>query len=223
MRNRVYTVNVKNNHTYELKGGILMRSVLPMRTAKIGYIVISAALCLLGISAIAFPGFMASFIGVICGILLIAFGCIRIVGYLSRDLYRLAFQYDLTLGILLIALGIMMLISPKSFMTFMCIALGLYILADALFKVQIASESKRFGIGPWWLILALAIITGVCGLMLMFRPGQSSDVLMILFGITLLSEGILNISTAIATVKIIKHQQPDVIEVKYYSDKESEE
>ena len=59
--------------------------------------------------------------------------------------------------------------------------------------------------------------------MLMFRPGQSSDVLMILFGITLLSEGILNISTAIATVKIIKHQQPDVIEVKYCSDKESEE
>ena len=80
------------------------RSVAPMRAAKIGYIIISVALCVLGIVLIAVPGFSAKALGIICGILLILFGAVRIAGYFSRDLYRLAFQYDLPLGFLLIAL-----------------------------------------------------------------------------------------------------------------------
>ena len=32
----------------------------------------------------------------------------------------------------------------------------------------------------------------------------------------LLSDGILNLSVAFSLVKIVKHQQPDVIDVEYY-------
>ena len=192
-----------------------MRSIAPMRIAKIGYIVISAALCILGIALIAFPQVSVSVIGIICGILLMLFGCIKLVGYFSKDLYRLAFQYDLMCGILLIALGFITLINPEGLMTFICIALGLYILADAIFKVQIALESKRFGIGTWWLILGFAVIAGIFGVLLMFRPGLGSRVLIIIFGVSLLADGILNFSTAIAAVKIIKNQRPDVIEMDY--------
>ncbi len=191
------------------------RSVAPMRVAKIGYIVISAALCVFGILLMAFPGFSASALGIICGITLLLFGGIKLVGYFSRDLYRLAFQYDLIFGILLIALGVIMLMQPKSLVTFVCIALGLYILSDGLFKIQIAMDSKRFGIREWWLIFVLAIVTAVCGLVLMMRPGYGSDLLMIIMGATLLFEGILNFSTVITAVKIIKHQKPDVIEVEF--------
>ena len=197
------------------KGVVLMRSIAPMRIAKIGYIVISAALCILGIALIAFPQVSVSVIGIICGILLMLFGCIKLVGYFSKDLYRLAFQYDLMCGILLIALGFITLINPEGLMTFICIALGLYILADAIFKVQIALESKRFGIGTWWLILGFAVIAGIFGVLLMFRPGLGSRVLIIIFGVSLLADGILNFSTAIAAVKIIKNQRPDVIEMDY--------
>ncbi len=161
------------------------------------------------------PGFSASALGIICGITLLLFGGIKLVGYFSRDLYRLAFQYDLIFGILLIALGVIMLMQPKSLVTFVCIALGLYILSDGLFKIQIAMDSKRFGIREWWLIFVLAIVTAVCGLVLMMRPGYGSDLLMIIMGATLLFEGILNFSTVITAVKIIKHQKPDVIEVEF--------
>lgn len=104
------------------------RSVAPMRAAKIGYIIISVALCVLGIVLIAVPGFSAKALGIICGILLILFGAVRIAGYFSRDLYRLAFQYDLPLGFLLIALGVIMLTNPTALMTFICVTLGIYIL-----------------------------------------------------------------------------------------------
>lgn len=197
------------------------RSIAPMRAAKIGYIIISAVLCILGVVLIVDPEFSATALNIICGTLLIVFGCVRLTGYFSKDLYRLAFQYDLTFGILLIALGILMLTHPGSLMTFISIALGIFILSDGLFKIQIAFEAKQFGIRKWWLILGFAILSGICGLVLMFRPGEGSNLLMILLGITLLSEGILSLSTMITAVKIVKHQKPDVIEADYY--KESEE
>lgn len=197
-----------------------MRSIVPMRTAKIGYITVSAVLCALGILLIAVPDFSVSAIGVICGILLILFGGVKLVGYFSKDLYRLAFQYDFAFGILLMILGIVILVHPGSVMTFICITLGLVILTDGLFKIQIAMESRSFGLSKWWLILLLAIVTGVFGAALIVRPGEGSSVLVILLGISMLSEGILNLSTMLTAVKIIRHQHPDIIEEIEYEERE---
>ena len=200
------------------------RSIAPMRAAKIGYVVISALLCVLGVLLIAKPALSVSVLGTVSGVLLIVFGAVRLLGYFSRDLYRLAFQYDLAFGIVLIALGVIMLFSPTGLMTFICITMGLYILSDGLFKIQIALDSKRFGLKEWWVILLLAILAGAFGTALLFRPGEGSQVLMILLGITLLAEGILNFITVITAVKIVRHQQPDVIEVEICEDnRESEE
>lgn len=190
-----------------------MRSVAPMRAAKVGYLILSTALCALGIVLIVLPDLSAKVIGLLCGILLLLFGCIRLVGYFSKDLYRLAFQYDLVFGILSIVLGIAILIRPESLMTFVCIALGLSILTDGLFKIQIAWQAKNFGIRNWWLILSCAVLASLCGVVLMFRPGAGSNVLMILMGITFLSEGILNFCTMLTAVKIVRYQMPDVIDV----------
>lgn len=189
-----------------------MRSVLPMRAAKIGYIVMSAALCVLGVLLICIPEFFSGLLGVLIGIVLIVFGAVRMAGYFSKDLYRLAFQHDLTSGIILISLGVIILINPASLMIFVCSAMGLFLLMDGVMKIQTAFEAKKFGLGTWWLIFAMAVLTGLMGLALMLRPGAGSELLMILLGISILSEGILNLITAITAIKIIKHQRPDVIE-----------
>lgn len=197
-----------------------MRSVTPMKTAKIGYIVLSAVLCVLGLVLILFPEFSASMLGVACGIVLILFGIVKLVGYFSRDLYRLAFQYDLASGCLLILLGIVMLLRPDSLLNFICVALGIYILTDGLFKIQIAVDARRFGLRRWWLILTEAILAAILGLVLIFRLTDSARVLTVLLGITMLAEGILNLSTVITAVKIVKNQKPDVIDAEFYESEE---
>ncbi len=197
-----------------------MRSVTPMRIAKTGYIIISAVLCVLGIMLIVNPEFSASMLGIICGVVLIAFGIVKLIGYFSKDLYRLAFQYDLVFGIVICVLGVLMLVNPGALMTFICITLGISILADSVFKLQIAIDSRKFGIDKWWLILTFSIISGVFGLILMFRPGESSNVISVILGISLLCDGILNFSTVITAVKIVKNQKPDVIEIDYEEGKE---
>lgn len=192
-----------------------MRSVTPMRIAKIGYIVMSVMFCIAGALFIALPDISITMIGISMGIAMIVFGIVKLVGYFSRDLFRLAFQFDLELGILLLVLGLIVLIRPDDLMTFMCIALGISILTDGLFKVQIALDSKRFGIKSWWVILALAVVAGTIGVLLIFRSAKSAQFLTVLLGVSILAEGILNLYTVISTVLIIKHQQPDVIEIEY--------
>ena len=135
-----------------------MRSVVPMKTAKIGYLVISVLFCVLGIVLIAAPGTSVVWLGRLLGIGMIVFGAIKLVGYFSRDLFRLAFQYDLAFGILLIALGIVTLARPGGAMSFLCIVFGIPVLADGLFKIQISLDAKRFGIEKWWVVLLLAAL-----------------------------------------------------------------
>ena len=189
-----------------------VRSIRSIQTAKVGYLVISAALCILGVLLIVYPTISAKALCYILGGVLTVYGIIKMVGYFSKDLYRLAFQHDLTSGIILIALGVIVLINPASLMIFVCSAMGLFFLLDGVLKIQTAFEAKKFGLGRWWLIFAMAVITGLLGLALMLRPGAGSNLLMILLGISILSEGILNLITAITAIKIIKNQRPDVIE-----------
>lgn len=192
------------------------RCTVPMWVAKAGYIVMSLVFCGAGTLFIAKPDLSAVVISRALGAAMIVFGLIKLVGYFSKDLFRLAFQYDLGFGLLLIALGILALAKPAGALDFIFTALGVAILTDGLFKLQIAVDSKRFGISTWWLTLVLAVITGVVGLALVFRPWDSARLLTILLGAALVAEGILNLCVAISTVKIVNHQRPDVIEVTSY-------
>lgn len=197
------------------------RSTAPMWVAKTGYIIMSLVFCGAGVLFIAKPELSAVVISRALGAAMIVFGIIKLVGYFSRDLFRLAFQYDLGFGLLLIALGVLVLAKPAGVLDFIFIALGISILTDGLFKVQIAVDSRRFGISTWWLTMALAIVTGLVGLSLVFRPWDSARLLTVLLGTALLAEGILNLCVAVSTVKIVDHQQPDVIEVTSFEVEDS--
>ena len=186
-----------------------MRSVLPMKAAKIGYIILSVLYCVLGILLITMPELSITALGILLGIGMIVFGIVKIVGYFSKDLFRLAFQYDLAFGGLLIALGIIVLVHPAHLLSFFCIVMGIAVLCDGLFKIQIAIDSKPFGIKTWWVILAFAIITVAAGILLIIRPAEAAHVLTIFLGISMLADGILNLIVALFTVKIIDHQLPD--------------
>ena len=186
-----------------------------IKAAKIGYIMISILLCVLGIVLIAVPDFSVTLLCRLGGGIMVLFGLVKIVGYCSKDLYRLAFQFDLAFGILLMALGIILIIRTDAMVNLICIVMGICVLADALFKIQISIDSKDFGIQKWWLILTMATLTGVAGFLLVFRPSESIKIIMILFGIALITEGVLKLITILTAVKIIRHQLPEVIDAEY--------
>lgn len=186
-----------------------VRCVIPMRTAKVGYIILSTLFCVLGVLVMAMPQATLSVLHWVLGGFLILFGAVKLVGYFSKDLYRLAFQYDMALGALLLVLGVITLARPALTLDLLCVMLGVPLLADGLFRVQMALDAKRFGIPQWWLILALAILLGGFGVSLLVAPGRSAQLLTVLLGLGLFSEGLLNLCVAISAVKIVGYQKPD--------------
>lgn len=182
------------------------------KTAKIGYIAMSAILGVIGIMLIAIPDFSVTLAARICGVTLAAFGIFKLIGYFSKDLYRLVFQYDLAFGILLLSIGAVMLIRPGKAIHFICAMLGVYILADGLMKVQIAIDAKRFGLHSWLYIFMTAILVCIAGLIMLFRPDNGARILTILLGISLLSEAALNLLTALTAVKL---RNKNIIDVDF--------
>lgn len=185
-----------------------------MRVAKTGYVVISVLLLVLGAALLIWPEASVRWIGMLLGIGMIVFGIIKLVGYFSRDLFRLAFQYDLAFGVLLIALGVITLVQPNGTMSFLCVVYGIPVLADGLFKVQIALDSRRFGIRRWWLIMLTAAVTVLLGVLLVLRPAEAARTLAWMMGLSLVVDSVLNIIVALTTVKIVRNQMPDMIDAE---------
>lgn len=189
-----------------------MRSVAPMRIAKIGYLVMSALLCLIGVLLILFPNISLRLAGIFVSIILCVFGAIKLVGFFSKDLFRLAFENDLASGILMLALGISLLFHTEGTLSFLCTVLGILILTDGMLRIEIAMDARPFGIPLWWLILMFAIFTGAFGCLLIFRPSESMEIMVTILGLSLICDSILNFITILTTVKIIRKQYPNNIE-----------
>ena len=79
-----------------------VRSTGPLWAVKTGYIVVSVLFCVLGAVLLVMSERCVPWIGRALGIGMVVCGAIKLGGYFSKDLFRLAFQYDLAFGSLLI-------------------------------------------------------------------------------------------------------------------------
>ena len=181
-----------------------MRSVKFMRAAKTSYIVLSALYCVFGVLLIAVPDFSMKLLGILVGCMMIGFGAVKLMGYFSRDLYRLAFQFDLALGIASLIFGFVMIFRTGYAIEFLAGLIGVFMLIDAVFKIQTAIEANRFGIERWWMILVIALIVAVIGVLLLIQPFRATGVITRLIGLNLCLDGILNLYVVQSTVKTIR-------------------
>lgn len=186
-----------------------MRSSIPVKTAKIGCIIMSILLMGMGVYLALNPEIGVPTIGIAAGILSIAFGIFKIVGYFSRDLFRLAFEYDLAFGILLVVLGIIILTRPEHVMSFLCVVIGISVVTDSLLKVQVAVNARPFGIRRWWLIFIAAVLSGILGVLMILHPMDGAQALAVLFGVSLFIEGLMNLITMMLAVKVTKNMRKD--------------
>lgn len=173
------------------------------KVARVGYIVISLILYVLAV--LSFINIILSFdaFSMICAALLIAYGVIRLIGYFSKDFYCLAFQYDFALGVLVICLGAIILIRNPDKDT-VVLLLGIIALVDALFKIQIAADARKFGLMAWNIIFILSIVVAVSAFFMMMMPFRSLNIGHIVLGLMVLFEGIMNHYVMLVAVKSYK-------------------
>lgn len=180
-----------------------------IKFAKTGYILISILFYLSGVLCLIIPNISGKSVAIAGGIILIVYGIIKITGYFSKDLFCLAFQYDLACGIFLLVLGIVVLIANQKFKGHLLSAIGVLILLDSLLCIQTSLDAKRFGLSSWPVMLAFSILSGALGAALIVTNTQ------IIAGCGLLAEGLMRHYIVHCTVYLSPDYNPSSTKKHY--------
>ena len=175
-----------------------------IRCAKAGYIVSAVAFIALGLILTIWPEMSMITISYAAGAIVLASGIVRIAGYFSKDLYSLAFQFDLALGIFTVLIGIVFLLHPQWLISAIPFFVGIFVLVNGLFTFQTSLDSKRFGMKYWWVMLIFSVLSSALGIVLIIDPFTGAGVLTILIGVTMMCTGIEKLSLALYTIVIKK-------------------
>lgn len=186
---------------YKTSDRLEVKKLKQLKFARIGYILISIIFYVAGILCLVLPDIMAKNAAIAGGVILIIYGGIKIIGYFSRDLYCLAFQYDFACGSFLMVLGIIVLCMNEHFKGYLLSGLGLLILLDSLLGIQTAMEAHKFGFPSWPVILTASILSGTLGVVLIVINSKAAA------GFALLAEGFMRHYIIRSTVKLCPYSQ----------------
>ena len=129
-----------------------------LKIVKNMYIVMDICLIIVGLLILFSP---IKAINVLCrifGVVLSLLGAVKILGYFTKDIFQLAFQFDFALGIISVMLGAVLIFRTSYMVEILSICVGIFILVDGALKLQTAVDAKKFGIEKWWLILIIALL-----------------------------------------------------------------
>lgn len=196
-----------------------------LKTVKTVYSAVAVLECILGLVMLCYPGFSLSALGIILGIGLVLFGVVELIAYFSGSAPLILSRNVLAGGIFFIILGVLVLTNPLGLMNFICIVIGVGILADSLFKLQSVLDVRQFmSRGSWWLVFAALLLSVLAGILLVFWPGESGRALIVLLGIGLLLNGAFNIFDVVYVTMYVKefkdyyHTNFDYSDVVDYQD-----
>ena len=164
---------------------------------KNAYTAMTICLIALGAALLFAPQLGLKTLCVVYGVFLIVYG-------VAKDLFQLAFQFDLALGIVSIVLGIIIIEKSEYIIEILSTAIGIFMLVDGALKIQTAVEAKRFGIERWWLILVMSFVVAFVGILLLVTPFETAGMIVRLIGLNLSLDGILNLFVVRNTVETIR-------------------
>lgn len=169
--------------------------------AKYGYIIMSLIFYAFGLTYMFLPEIPDFTLCVIAGSCLIIYGAIKLVGYLSPDLYCLAFQYDMASAILLMILGVLVVACNVRIREFLVPGLGVLILSDSVLTIQTAKDAAKFGIRSWVLLLVISIVCVIFGSLIIINPFSGMRARHVLVGLTIFAEGVMKHCVVLCTVR----------------------
>ncbi len=136
------------------------------------------------------------------GVLYVVVGLSKICGYFSNDLYRLAFQYDLAVGLFALILGVLFLVSPERFNAAVPNSIGSYVILESVFKMQIGNDARRFGMRYWQPILLSAVLLCAVGVLTVISSYSDELNENIMRSVALIAVGVENAWVTMYTVHV---------------------
>ena len=172
-----------------------------LNKVKNAYSILAVVLVILGILLFCMPWMAVEFLYKICGVVMMIFGIVKFVGYFTKDLFQLAFQFDFAMGGISVIIGGMLLFKTMKSVEFTAVVIGIFMLMDALLRIQTTLDAKKIGMERWKDLLLISIIAAVIGILLLLMPGRATKWMIRLIGLNLCIDGVLNLVIVQSTVE----------------------
>lgn len=157
-------------------------------------IAVGAVLCIVGTENL-------YAIKMLIAVMSLILGAAKILGYFSNDVYRLAFQFDLAIGALYIVLGVMSFFLYENILITISVAAGVFVIVDALLRLQTAIDLKRFGMKGWQAMIIAGTFVALTGICIIVAANRNFMVNVVL-GAAFIADGMLDVWTTVHTVKV---------------------
>ena len=158
----------------------------------------------LGIFLVMKPGTALNIVCYALGGVVLACAAVQLIRYFVVE--RGVFQSQLTLisGLICLALGVFLLLRSDIVVSILHIVFGLFVIFDAIGRVQNALDLRRCGYDSWKGFLLLPVLSVVLGVILIANPFGAMETLVMAIGVILIVEGAINLLSALYTVLAVR-------------------
>lgn len=173
----------------------------------------AAVMMVAGLVLIIFPSATQRTIAYIVSVVLVVFGVVHLLRYFKKTdvdgdgVKDSNSPFDLILGVVLIVLAGLV---AKLFISFIPIVLGIFIIISGLLKLEQGFTLKRAGSADSKFVMIVAGVTIAVGLLAVFNPFATGNVLLMILGIGMLFSGITDLIAAGQIAKVMKLKDDDL-------------
>lgn len=178
-------------------------------------IVLSVLSVCLGIALICVPNATLFTICNLVGTFLMVFGCFSIANFLVSKRDSISFSF----GLILVASGLLIIVFAKQLTSPQVFAIlaGVYVIFNAVSKMQRALQGKLQGIKYWWVYLVFSITLIAFAVVMFVYPFAVQKIFLIFLGIVVLIDGLVDLISMIIfqskLSKLEKEKDKDIIDI----------
>lgn len=174
-----------------------------MKTFFKSSICASIILMILGLLLIFQSEVTITTISYIIGAALIALGVLALIRFIksAKNITEMNFNLDIIYGLVTVILGIVIITNPKAIASILPIVLGIAIVINSASKLQYAFILKNDTNDMWKTTMIIAIVSAICGVVLLFNPFAGAVLIMKIVGIFIVVYSVLDIVSTVIIKK----------------------
>lgn len=164
----------------------------------------SLSLIILGILLIFRAALTIVSISYVIGGILIALGSATLLKFIKNTKNKNANQLDLIYGMVSIILGVVVISNPQAIASIIPFVLGFIIIINSARKLQYSLELKQNKNELWKSTMIMAIVTTICGVVLVINPFKGVVFITKIVGFLILIYAVLDIISTIIIKSTVK-------------------
>ena len=170
-----------------------------LRYVKNGMLILSIVFIALGLLLLVMPQTSLLWICYAFGAVVLITGVVCLVQYVRIRGSGFAAPFFLVAGVITAALGLFTLARPEVVASFLPVVFGIFILVDGFSRIGTAVDLARRQGDKWWLMMLFSLLSIALGILLLVNPFGAAVSVVMLCGVLLIVEGVVNLSCVVYT------------------------